>query len=323
MDRKWLIILVVIFLAVTSGISSAVDLGIITGDKQGTYFQFGLDMMKVVKQYGLDLEVYNSRGSVENIYAVYKRPDIHMGIVQSDVLAFVMKVRNNATLRRIASKVKMVFPLYNEEVHLLGRKGIQSFENLKGKIVAIGKEGSGTYMTSKLLFEVSGITPKKLLPLGTEKALSKLKQGQVDAMFYVAGFPVRLFSENVSSGENLHLISITTKSIRQFYPGAIIPANTYSWQTETVNTVAVRAVLISFDFRRNNCDHVGRFAGLIYDNLNFLKQHGHPKWKSVNLDYKLKGWDQYDCVKKCIQTHLERERSMGKNPVFDAIKKML
>ncbi len=77
MDRKWLIVLVIIFLTGTSGMSSAVDLGIITGSKQGTYFQFGLDMMKVVKQYGLDLEVYNSRGSVENVYAVYKRPDIH------------------------------------------------------------------------------------------------------------------------------------------------------------------------------------------------------------------------------------------------------
>jgi len=52
----------------------AVDLGMITGSKKGTYFQFGLNMMKMAKQYGFDLQVYNSRGPVENVYAVYNRP---------------------------------------------------------------------------------------------------------------------------------------------------------------------------------------------------------------------------------------------------------
>ncbi len=323
MNKKGLIILVIFFLTGISGISSAVDLGIITGGTQGTYFQFGLDMMKMSKQYGFDLDVYNSRGSVENVYAVYKRPKTQMGIVQSDVLAFVLKVKTNATLRRIARKIKMIFPLYNEEVHLLGKNKIHSFDDLEGKIVAIGKEGSGTYMTSRLLFEVSGIKPEKLLPIGTDKALSKLRQGSIDAMFYVAGFPVKLFSENVSAAEGLHLVPITNKSITEFYPTASIPSNTYAWQPETINTVAVKAVLISFDFRRNNCDHVGRFAELVYNNLDYLRKNGHPKWKSVDLDYPLKGWDQYDCVKKYIHADMDKEHPMEKNPLLEAIKKIL
>lgn len=152
-----------------SGIALAVDLGMITGSKKGTYFQFGLNMMEVARKYGFDLHVYNSRGSVENVYAVYKRPKIQMGIVQSDVLAFVLKVKTNKTLKHIERKTKMVFPLYNEEVHLLGKTGIYSFDDLEGKTIAIGKEGSGSYMTSRLLFEVSGITPRSLCPLGQIK----------------------------------------------------------------------------------------------------------------------------------------------------------
>jgi TRAP transporter TAXI family solute receptor len=324
MTKKGIIIFAVLFWIGMSGISSAVDLGIITGSQKGTYFQFGLNMMDMAKQFGFDLQVYNSRGSVENVYAVYKRPKTQMGIVQSDVLAFVLKVKTNATLKRIARKTKMVFPLYNEEIHLLGKNEIQSFDDLEGKTVAIGKEGSGTYMTSKLLFEVSGVTPKEILPLGTEQALSKLKQGSIDAMFYVAGFPVKLFSENVSATEGLHLVPITNKSITEFYPMAQIPSNTYAWQPETIDTVAVKAVLISFDFRRNNCDHVGRFAGMVYENLDWLKQNGHPKWKSVDLDYPLKGWNQYDCVKKYLHTYPDEvDEPMEKNPLLEAIKKIL
>ena len=54
----------------------------------------------------------------------------------------------------------MVFPLYNEEIHLLGRRGITDFDDLTDRRVAIGREGSGTYLTARLLFKVSEVTPK-------------------------------------------------------------------------------------------------------------------------------------------------------------------
>ncbi|WP_022666513.1 TAXI family TRAP transporter solute-binding subunit [Desulfospira joergensenii] len=325
MKKKRLAVFLVVLWVLMSGIAWAVDLGMITGGRKGTYFQFGLNMMELSKQYGFNLSVYNSRGSVENVYAVYKRPRTQMGIVQSDVLAFVLKVKTDKTLKRIARKTKMIFPLYNEEIHLLGKEQLLSFDDLEGKRVAIGKEGSGTYLTSMLLFEVSGIKPGKTVPLGTEQALDQLKAGKIDAMFYVAGLPVKLFSESITGSEGLHLIPITNKSITEFYPMADIPANTYAWQGAPIHTVAVKAVLVSFDFRRNNCDHVGRFAGMVYDNLDWLKQNGHPKWKNVDLDYPLKGWSQYDCVKKYLHTVSGEEQMapMEKNPLLKAIKEIL
>ena len=73
----------------------AVELGLITGGERGTYYQFGLDIQKLVSQAmpTMGLNVYPSKGSVENIYAVYQRPGTQMGIVQSDVLAFVFRVQ--------------------------------------------------------------------------------------------------------------------------------------------------------------------------------------------------------------------------------------
>ena len=121
MRKECLIICLVGFIVLClSSMSFGVDMGIMTGGKKGTYYQFGLNLKELVKSKDIRLKVSNSAGSIENLYAVYERPHTQMGIVQSDVLAFVSQLQSDPTLKRIANKTKMVFPLYNEEVHLLG-----------------------------------------------------------------------------------------------------------------------------------------------------------------------------------------------------------
>ena len=120
-------------------------------------------------------------------------------------------------------------------------------------------------------------------------------------MFYVAGYPVKLFTEKVTAEDGLALIPITNKSIAEFYPSAEIPAGTYAWQPTPVQTVAVKAVLVSFDFRQKDCEVVGRFAQAVSDGLEWLRKNGHPKWKAVDLNFPLKGWEQYDCVAKYVR----------------------
>jgi TRAP-type uncharacterized transport system substrate-binding protein len=95
-----------------------------------------------------------------------------MGIVQSDVLAFVARVQTDPVLQRIAKKTKMVFPLYNEEIHLLGKKGIADFDDLAGRKVAVGRDGSGTYLTARLLFKLSEVAPAEMVPIDTGEALA-------------------------------------------------------------------------------------------------------------------------------------------------------
>ena len=87
----------------------------------------------------------------------------------------------------------------------------------------------------------------------------------------------RLFSIVVHQTLNLdglELIPITNKSITEFYPRADIPANVYEWQRTAVNSVAVKAVLVSFDFRRKDCDNVGRFAQTMSKQMSWLLQNG-------------------------------------------------
>jgi TRAP-type uncharacterized transport system substrate-binding protein len=60
---------------------------------------------------------------------------------------------------------------------LLGRRELADFDDLAGKRVAIGKEGSGTYLTAKLLFEVSDVEPGEMVSVGTDEALAQSKGG--------------------------------------------------------------------------------------------------------------------------------------------------
>ncbi|MGH7413287.1 MAG: hypothetical protein ACREKJ_03730 [Candidatus Rokuibacteriota bacterium] len=172
------------------------------------------------------------------------------------------------------------------------------------------------------------MAPAEMVLIDTGEALNELKAGRIDAMFYVAGYPVRLLKEDVFEKDGLELIPITSKSITEFYPRAEIPGNVYEWQPSPVSSVAVKAVLVSFDFRRKDCDNVRRFAQTIPRQMSWLLQNGHPKWKAVDLNYPLKGWEQYDCVRKYIRTAAgapgaPTRPSGSENPVFNAIKGLL
>jgi hypothetical protein len=321
-------LLILVLLVAVPGLGVAQDMGLVTGSEKGTYYQFGLDVQKLVKPTGVNLAVYPSKGSVENIFAVYQRPGVQMGIVQSDVLAFVARLQSDPVLTRIAKKTKMVFPLYNEEVHLVGKREITEFDDLAGRRVAVGREGSGTYLTARLLFKLAEVAPSEMVLIDTQEGLAELKAGRIDAMFYVAGYPVRLLKEDVSDGDKLAVIPILNKSIVEFYPKAEIPAGTYAWQPTAVSTVAAKAVLVSFDFRRRDCDSVGKVAQLIATRQEWLQKNGHPKWKAVDLNFPLRGWEQYDCVRKALGKFpasgpATTTARSGLNPVFEAIKGVL
>src|SRR4029450_2467983 len=84
---------------------AAEDVGIITGSDKGTYYQFGLDVQRLVKESGINVTVHPSKGSIENIFAVYQRPGVQTGIVQSDVPAV------GARLQRAPARTRHHLPV--------------------------------------------------------------------------------------------------------------------------------------------------------------------------------------------------------------------
>ena len=95
------------------------------------------------------------------MFDVRKKRGVQLGIVQSDVLEYIRDISDDQELKVIATKLAAVYPLYKEEVHVLGDLPLKTLQDLQGKRVAIGPQRSGTYLTAKTIFFQTGITPSK------------------------------------------------------------------------------------------------------------------------------------------------------------------
>jgi TRAP transporter TAXI family solute receptor len=277
---------------------------IVTGGASGTYIQIGRDIAKIAGDCGRTLNVQESAGSLENILAVRDRPLTQLGIAQSDVLEYVRTFQSDdPVLARAAKGVRIMFPLYDEEIHVLARRDIADLAGLAGKRVSTGVEGSGNSLTASLLLDLAKVEPAERVKLSPKDSLAALLAGDIDAFFYVVGAPAALFKEAQIDPQRFHLLPLKDAVLQELYTPTQIEANTYGFQPDPVDVVAVKAVLVTYNFvpsrnpyQASACKTVAEFSHLILSRLDELKQSGHPKWKQVDLTAIPPGWTVADCV---------------------------
>ena len=289
--------------------NSGSSIGIVTGSKTGTYYIFGRDIADVAKRVDIDMEAKISEGSIDNIKRINSNENATIGIVQSDVLGFLGRSKNPNSVR-MANNLRMIFPLYNEEVHVLARSEIKDFKDLQGKKVAIGENGSGNMLTSVNLFAITGVTPAETMKISPTQGVAVLK-GEADAAIFVGGKPVRLFRnlEDLTLPENqkyldmlqkVHFIPLDNPKMLEEYKPAKITHQDYNFVKEDVPTVAVPAILVSYNFadgaNTKRCEQLRDLANALRAALPMLKDSGHPKWKEVDLDAKINNWKKDACV---------------------------
>jgi TRAP transporter TAXI family solute receptor len=290
-------------------------IGMVTGSSTGTYIQFGNDIAKTVKAAGLDILVKDSKGSIDNIKRLNSRENAALGIVQSDVLGFLSRSKNSE-MQRIAERLRLIFPFYNEEVHLFAARSIQRFQDLQGKRLVVGERESGNWLTSTNLLQMLGITPGETLYLPPKEAAVAVLKGEADAMIYVAGKPVKLFTalgdlkeqpEFAPLFEKVHFVPLEdTLMLREYGASTIGPAD-YPWLTDLTPTIAVKAVLMSFDFSskrspyfQQRCEELAKIGKAIRGGIEQLKQSGHPKWKEVDLEADVGTWQRDTCSRTAV-----------------------
>ncbi|MGV8939375.1 MAG: TAXI family TRAP transporter solute-binding subunit [Allorhizobium sp.] len=292
-------------LAAAPTISAEFERNIMTGGPTGTYVRIGRDIADLGKACGMTLNVAESAGSLENFVGVRNRRNTQFGIVQSDVLEYLKTFEaNDPEVQQAVRGVRIMFPLYNEEVHVLARRDIASLKDLSGRKVAIGVQDSGTFLTASLMLDILQIKAGERLPVNPDQALPKLLSGEIDAFFYVAGAPAPLFAANAIDGAKFHLLPITEAPLLATYTPSKIAAGTYSFMDQPVDLVAVKAVLMTYDYdpnknayHRDSCTTVSDFSSLILNGLGTLEASGHPKWKTVDLTALPPGWQVGSCVK--------------------------
>ena len=296
-----------------------VERNILTGGPTGTYIQIGQDMSRLAADCGIQYKVQESAGSLENFLGVRKRPQTQFGIVQSDVLEYLKTYSaDDPAIARAIFGVRIAFPLYNEEVHILAKREIGSLSELNGKRVAVGVEDSGTFLTASLVLDLAEVQPAERLKIDADTSLAQLTEGSIDAFFYVAGAPTKLFQSPEIDGTKLHFLPIDNPTLAQVYVPSRIEAGTYPFQSEAIDVVAVKAVLMTYEYvpsrnsyHRASCEAVSDLANLVFTNFQKLRDTGHPKWQNVDLNDIPPGWDIASCVNEGLSESYQLECAMA------------
>jgi TRAP transporter TAXI family solute receptor len=150
-----------------------------TGHPDGAYNAFGEEYRSVLARHGIELELRNTSGSIENLSLLEPgEPGVEAAFVQGGTGGFA----RSGSLVSLAS-------LYFEPVWVVFREGlaISRLTDLAGRRVAVGPQGSGTRTIALELLSDNGVGPSdlELSDLTGAEAVSAIQQGALDLLFVV------------------------------------------------------------------------------------------------------------------------------------------
>lgn len=194
-------------------------------------------------------------------------------------------------------KLRIVANLYPEDLHLVLPEGqsIDSLSDLEGKRVGIAQAGSGTQVAVEMMLAEWGLTRDNYdeAELNNSQSAERLADGQLDAYFYAAGWPVSAMVQlSTTKGMELHSFSdddlAKINSIIPAYIPSMIPGGIYEGVDYDVKTPAVSALLVvSSDLSEELV--YGITAAIWNDNTRKLLDNGHAKGKQITPDTALDG----------------------------------
>lgn len=281
-----------------------------TGSAGGTYFPIGGTIANGISSPpgsrpcdeggqcgvpGLIAIAQSTTASVFNNTAV-QNGELEAGLAAADVTRS-MYLGEGKFDGKPHEKLRIVANLYPEDLHLVLPKGesLESLADLKGKRVGIAQAGSGTQVAVLQMLEKWGVTRDNMdeAELNNSQSAERLADGQLDAYFYAAGWPVSAMVQLATTkGMSLHSFSDEDmQKINEAVPAYIpssIPAGVYEGIDQETKTPAVSALLVvSSDLDEELV--YGITKALWNDNTRNLLDNGHAKGKQITVDTALDG----------------------------------
>ena len=237
----------------------------------------------------------SSRGSVDNVNAIISGLR-NSGFAQSDVAYWAYTGTGTMEGKEPAKDLRTIAALFQEHIHLVALKksNINSVKDLKGKRASLDEPGSGTYVDAKLILESNGLSTSdvKAEALKGKAATDALRNGKVDAIFVVAGFPTGAIVE-LASAVDVKLVPIDGAGAKAltskygFFSQSPIPSGTYEGVDE-VNTVAVGAQW--FTSAKEDNELIYQITKALWNKESRkLMDVGHAKGKTITPDTALSG----------------------------------
>ena len=250
------IVLGVALLAGAAIAQQQTNIAIATGGTGGVYYPMGGGMANVLSKHlpGVQATARVTGGSVDNLKLI--------GSDQSEV-AFSMvdaaldAVKGQDKFKGAPLDVRTLMVLYPNRMHVVtveGR-GIEKMSDLKGKRVSTGSPGGATEVMAFRVIEAAGLDRDKDMKrerLGAAESTNALKDGKIDAYFWVGGLPTAAVTDlGASPGIKLKLVDhadVVEKMNDKYgniYAADVIPAKTYPGQDKDNKIAVVQNILIA------------------------------------------------------------------------------
>jgi len=294
--RRFVLMAIVVLLGAgvwPAAAQQRVFIAIATGGTAGVYFPLGAALAELWtgRVTNVQATAQTSGASVANI-RLLQRSDVAVAFIQNDITYYAF-YGTEMFMDRIANKPQPVANLrgmamlYPETIQVvtLRSKHINSIADLKGRRIAVGAPGSGTEVNARQILRAFELGYYNTRPdfLNFAEAADQLKDGVVDAAFITAGFPTAAVVD-IAASRDLKIIPIPRDAVDQlreaypYYTHVTIPANTYKGQTESVDSVAVMAMLVT----RQDVDEqlIYALTAALWDNTDRLRT-AHARGRDV------------------------------------------
>jgi hypothetical protein len=255
-------VLIFVLLAGVAPAQEKINISIGTGGTGGVYYPMGGGMANVLSKYvpGMQATAEVTGGSVANLQLIGTgKSDV--GLVMVDAALTALQGEDKFKSGKIPIRTLMV--LYPNRMHVvtIESTGIKKMSDLKGKRVSTGSPGSATEVMAFRVIEAAGLDKDKDLKrdrLGVAESVNAVKDGKIDAFFWVGGIPTAAVTDlgatpgvKIQMVDHSEVVDAMNRKYGPLYVQDAIPAKSYPGQ-ETPNKVAtVWNILVVHDKMSN------------------------------------------------------------------------
>jgi uncharacterized protein len=173
--------------------ANAQNLSIATGGTGGVYYPLGGGIAAALSKHvpGMQATAEVTGGSVDNLKLVGSGKP-YIGLVMTDASQDAYRGEDKFKGNKIPLRTLMI--LYPNRMHVVSveGRGISKMADMKGKRVSTGSPGSATEVMAFRLLEAAGLDKDKDVKrerLGAAESVNAVKDGKIDAFFWVGGLP--------------------------------------------------------------------------------------------------------------------------------------
>jgi TRAP transporter TAXI family solute receptor len=253
------------------------ELHLATASLGGAFYPVGQSASNLVTQYADNLSMLPvvSAGAIQNPRLVHSG-EVDVGMTNGNMAWLAV---NASGPYAEALDLKALGTLHASILHMVTLQGssIRSFDDLRGKRIAVGPAGGGTYGFLTRLLEVHGMSIDDITPsyLSYTDGFTQLGDGNVDAAFALAGFPTSAVMQTLATQE-LEFIELSAEKMAAmltaypYYTSRDIAAAVYR-QEKDVTVIGVNNMMIV----RSDMDEEKAFqlARAIYGHMDEFRRN--------------------------------------------------